>query len=95
MLSTVQYWFDRVVSISTKLEEMECPNQYEKGVKCILVHLKRDTELQHHRAVDSFSKLIHIPGDIILGHCIHSTSSSSADSDTETESEDSDSDMND
>lgn len=91
MQATVQYWFDRVVCISTKLEQMNCPNQYERGVKCVLLQLKRDAEIQHQCAANTFSKLIHVPSDIMSKE--HINSSSDTEDDSETESEDTDSDM--
>lgn len=89
MCATIQYWSDRVTRVSTKLEEIICSgSQYERGVRCVLLHLKMDAECQHQRAASAFTKMIPIPGRV------ESTSSGALD-DSDTESEDTDTELED
>ncbi len=67
MCATIQYWSDRVTRVSTKLEEIICSgSQYERGVRCVLLHLKMDAERQHQRATSAFTKMIPIPGRVVV-----------------------------
>ena len=52
MLSTLQYWLDRVKCIDGKLMELQAsPNiQYCRGVICLLTHLKHDSEIKYKKA---------------------------------------------
>ena len=52
MLSTLQYWLDRVKCIDGKLMELQAsPNiQYCRGVICLLTHLKHDSKIEYKKA---------------------------------------------
>ena len=67
MFATVKYWHDRVtcIAINYKLQEMDPKDQYKKGVRCVLQHLKLDAELQHtgSRALEMFARVIYVPAE--------------------------------
>ena len=93
MLSTLQYWLDRVKCIDDKLMELQAsPNiQYCRGVICLLTHLKHDSEIEYKKATYIFSKCIDVPRTEDTSD--YSNETYSSDSDEETGSEDSDCDF--
>ena len=88
--------YNRITCITNKIQELESPGDpYLSGVKCVLQRLKQDTEVQHHRATNMFSKFVTLQTTVTMECIIDSSaiSEQSDDDDSDIESESSDSEV--
>ena len=68
MTAVIQYWFNRVMLIVGRLNELtlDCEDLYISGARSLLGRLKLEAELHHQKAFTMFSKFIDVRSFIQL-----------------------------
>ena len=68
MTAVIQYWFNRVMVIVGRLNELtfDCEDLYIRGARSLLERLKLEAELHHQKAFTMFSKFIDVRSFIQL-----------------------------
>jgi len=84
MQSTLQCWSNIIQSIQSRLKELQGDNQYHRGVMCLLIQSKHDSERAYKKSMNLFLKCIDVGREDV--------NDSDSDSEEESGSEDSDSD---
>ena len=68
MTAVIQYWFDRIITIEKRLDELSSSSEdmYTCGQKFLLNRLKVEAVHDHQKAYLSFSRVIQVPSNIQL-----------------------------
>ena len=68
MTAVIQYWFNQVMVIVGRLNELifDCEDSYTRGAISLFKRLKLEAELHHQKAVTMFSKVINVSSNIQL-----------------------------